>query len=395
MNTKQKDKCYIAGTYGRYDVEITGGKGSLVYDETGKEYIDLATGIAVNSFGVADDQWILAVEEQIAKFQHTSNLYYSSPCADLAEMLTGKTGFKKVFFSNSGAEANECAIKAARKYAADKKGREYNTIITLKNSFHGRTITTLSATGQDTLHVDFAPLTPGFVYVDANDKNALLAAVEKNNVAAIMFECVQGEGGVIPLDEAFLQGLISLCEKKDILTIADEVQTGVGRTGTFLAGEQFGIKPDITTLAKGLGGGLPIGAVLCNEKTSGVLSYGDHGSTFGGNPVVCAGANVCVNRIASEVFLEEVRRKSLMIKDALMGIREVESLNGLGLMVGIKLRTQAAKEIAQKCLKSGLMVLTAKEKIRLLPPLNITDDELLKGLEILRGILLEYEETLL
>ena len=391
---KEHDKKQIVGTYARFDLAIVSGKSATCWDEEGKSYLDFTSGIGVNSLGYCDDEWVQVVSAQAGRLQHTSNLYYTAPCVELADRLCEATGYDKVFFGNSGAEANEAAIKVARKYSFDKYGEGRNKIVCLRNSFHGRTVTTLSATGQDVFHNYFFPFTEGFVFAEANDLVDVVSKLD-DSICAVMFECVQGEGGVIPLDEAFLQGLISLCEKKDILTIADEVQTGVGRTGTFLASEQFGIKPDITTLAKGLGGGLPIGAVLCNEKTSGVLSYGDHGSTFGGNPVVCAGANLCVNRIASEVFLEEVRRKSLMIKDALMGIREVESLNGLGLMVGIKLRTQEAKEIAQKCLKSGLMVLTAKEKIRLLPPLNITDDELLKGLEILRGILLEYEEPLL
>ena len=369
MNTKQKDKCYIAGTYGRYDVEITGGKGSLVYDETGKEYIDLATGIAVNSFGIADDQWISAVEEQLAKFQHTSNLYYSSPCADLAEMLTGKTGFKKVFFSNSGAEANECAIKAARKYAADKKGREYNTIITLKNSFHGRTITTLSATGQDTLHVDFAPLTPGFVYVDANDKKALLAAVEKNNVAAIMFECVQGEGGVNPLSQDFVSAMSDLAKERDILLIDDEVQTGNGRTGELYAYMHYHIKPDIVSTAKGLGGGLPLGATLLGEKVEDVLTPGTHGSTFGGNPVCCAGALSILSRIDDELLCS-VREKSKYIFETLQGNPGIENVSGMGLMIGVK-TTAPAQEVVKKCMENGVLVITAHEKVRLLPALNI------------------------
>ena len=288
MNTQQLDHTYIANTYARYPVTIVRGKGSLVWDENGKEYIDLATGIAVNSFGVSDPAWVRAVTEQLCTVQHTSNLYFTAPDAQLAQLLCEKTGMKKVFFSNSGAEANECAIKAARKYAAEHKGPEYHTIITLKNSFHGRTITTLAATGQDVFHHDFGPFPGNFDYVPAGDFAALEKAADADT-CAVMLELVQGEGGVVALDADYVARVAAFCREKDLLLIVDEVQTGVGRTGRFLACEHFGLKPDIVTLAKGLGGGLPIGAVLMNEKVAAGMGPSSHGSTFGGNPVVCAG----------------------------------------------------------------------------------------------------------
>ena len=385
MNTQQLDHTYIANTYARYPVTIVRGKGSLVWDENGKEYIDLATGIAVNSFGVSDPAWVRAVTEQLCTVQHTSNLYFTAPDAQLAQLLCEKTGMKKVFFSNSGAEANECAIKAARKYAAEHKGPEYHTIITLKNSFHGRTITTLAATGQDVFHHDFLPLTEGFAYAEANDLDDLKAQVAAHKCAAIMIEVVQGEGGVIPLTQEFVKGAAQLAAAQDILLICDEVQTGNGRTGTYFAYQQYGITPDIVTTAKGLGGGLPIGAVLFGEKLQNTMTPGSHGSTFGGNPVVAAGACSIVERIDDD-FLSEVQRKSEKIRTALAKVKGVKNISGMGLMLGIE-TDKPAGEVAKACLANGLLILTAKTKLRLLPALNISDAELNEGLEILKGVL--------
>jgi acetylornithine/N-succinyldiaminopimelate aminotransferase len=383
---KQQDQKHIVHTYGRFDVAMVRGQGSTCYDEDGKAYIDFTSGIGVNSLGFSDPEWTQAVSHQAGTLQHISNLYYTQPCAELAQLLTEKTGYQKVFFGNSGAEANEGAIKVARKYSFDRYGAGRQTIVTLVNSFHGRTVTTLSATGQDVFHNYFFPFTEGFSYAKANDIEDLLAHLDEH-VCAVMFEFVQGEGGVVPLEKEFVGQMAQVCRERDILLIADEVQTGVGRTGKFLASEYFGIQPDLTTLAKGLGGGLPIGAVLCNEKTADVLGPGDHGSTFGGNPVSCAGGIVCVSRIGTEDLLESVCQKAEMIRQALHEVDEVESITGLGMMIGLKLKTKTAKEVAGECLKSGLMVLTAKEKIRLLPPLTISEDELKKGLSILKAVL--------
>ncbi|MBO7250334.1 MAG: aminotransferase class III-fold pyridoxal phosphate-dependent enzyme, partial [Clostridia bacterium] len=308
-NIKEKDQKYVANTYARFPLTLVRGEGSKVYDDNGKEYIDLGTGIAVNTFGFSDKEWIAAVTEQLGKLQHTSNLYYSEPCARLAEMLCERTGMKKVFFSNSGAEANECAIKAARKYGADKKGEGYHTIITLKNSFHGRTLTTLAATGQDSFHRDFTPLTEGFVYADANDIDAIKKLLGENKCCAVMFEVVQGEGGVNPLDADYLKELAALAQKEDILLIADEVQIGNGRSGELYGYMNFGITPDIVSTAKGLAGGLPIGATLLGERVKDVYTPGLHGSTFGGNPISCAAAINVISRI-DEALLGEVKEKS-------------------------------------------------------------------------------------
>ena len=302
MNTFEKDGQYVAHTYARFPLEIVSGKGSILTDSQGKEYIDLGTGIAVNTLGTADEGWISAVTAQLGKFSHTSNLFYTSPCADLAEALCLRTGMKKVFFSNSGAEANECAIKAARGYAAAKWGADRYTIITLNNSFHGRTITTLAATGQEVFHKDFTPLTPGFISVPANDLEAVRNAVKEHDAIAVMFETVQGEGGVLPLEESFVQGLAALAEETGILLIVDEVQTGNGRTGQLYGYMNYGITPDIVTTAKGLGGGLPIGATLLGEKVQDVYQPGSHGSTFGGNPAVCAGALYVLNCLDEDLL---------------------------------------------------------------------------------------------
>ena len=381
MDLKQIDKQYVANTYARFPVELVKGKGSLVYDETGKEYIDMGSGIGVTAFGIADDEWQAAVTAQLGKLQHMSNLYYTEPCTLLAETLCKKTGMKKVFFCNSGAEANEGAIKAARKYAADKKGPEYYTIVTLINSFHGRTLTTLAATGQDHYHELFQPLTPGFVHAPANDLEAVKSAALENKAAAVMIECIQGEGGVLALEKDFVTGLEAFCKEQDILLVVDEVQTGNGRTGELYAYMNYGVTPDVVSTAKGLGGGLPLGAVLFGEKTEFTLGAGDHGSTFGGNPVCCAGALSIVNRM-DESFLEEVKAKGQLIKDTLQGQPGIEAVSGMGLMVGIK-TVKPAGDVVKACIEKGVLCLTAKDKVRLLPALNIPEDLLKKALAVI------------
>lgn len=377
------DNEYVANTYARFPLVLKEGKGSLVYDETGREYIDMGSGIGVTAFGIADDEWQAAVAKQLGKLQHMSNLYYTEPCAELAKLLCAKTGMKKVFFANSGAEANECAIKTARKWGCENKGEEYSTIVTLVNSFHGRTITTLAATGQEHYHEDFGPLTPGFVYAEANDLESVKKLVAENKVCAVMFECVQGEGGVIPLTAQFVQGLAELAEKEDFLLIADEVQTGNGRTGELYAYMNFGIKPDIVSTAKGLGGGLPLGACLMGEKTGNVLKFGDHGSTFGGNPVCCAGALSIISRIDG-ALLSQVKQKSKYIVDELSGADGVESVSGMGLMLGIKTK-KPVKDVLNECMANGVLCLTAKDKLRLLPALNIPMDVLVRAVDIIKA----------
>ncbi len=386
-NIQEIDKTFIAGTYARFPVTLTEGKGSLVKDEAGKEYIDMGTGIAVNSFGIGDEAWIEATTAQLSRLQHTSNLYYTDPCAILAKLLCEKTGFKKVFFGNSGAEANECAIKVARKYAAEKKGAEYYTIVTLENSFHGRTITTLAATGQAHYHELFQPLTPGFVHTPANDIESMKKIVKSHKTAAVMLECVQGEGGVVPLCEDFVKETAKLCKEEDVLLIIDEVQTGNGRTGKLYAYMHYGIMPDIISTAKGLGGGLPIGAALLGEKVENVLSPGDHGSTFGGNPVSCAGAVSILSRI-DDALLSEVEEKSRYIFKALEGAPGIESVSGKGLMIGIK-TVKSAGEVLTACREKGVLCLTAKDKVRLLPALNIPMDVLQKAIEIIKEVCME------
>ena len=384
MNTKELDNQYVAHAYGRFDVALTKGQSSTLYDEDGKKYIDFGSGIGVTAFGINDPVWTKAVEEQLHRVQHTSNLYYTAPCAKLAQLLCEKSGMKKVFFGNSGAEANEGAIKFARKYSFDKYGAGRSTIITLVNSFHGRTITTLAATGQDSFHTVFDPFTPGFKYCPANDIEALQAAAT-DDVCAVLFECVQGEGGVNNLSPTFVNAIAKLAKEKDILIAVDEVQTGNGRTGTYFAYQQYGITPDIVTTAKGLGGGLPIGAVLFGEKVQDTMTPGSHGSTFGGNPVVAAGACSIVGRIDDD-FLREVQRKSEKIRTALAKVKGVQSISGMGLMLGIE-TDKPAGEVAKACLANGLLILTAKTKLRLLPALNISNAELDEGLEILKGVL--------
>ena len=387
-NTKVIDKEYVAGTYNRFPVEIVSGKGSYVYDENGKEYIDMGSGIGVTSFGISDDVWKNAVIEQLDKVQHMSNLYYTQPCAELAKLLCEKTGMKKVFFSNSGAESNECSIKVARKYAAEKKGPEYSTIVTLVNSFHGRTLTTLSATGQDHYHELFQPLTPGFVHTPANDLDALIETVKNNKVAGIMMEIIQGEGGVLPLDGEFVKGVAKFAKENDIVLMIDEVQTGNGRTGELYAYMNYGIEPDVVSTAKGIGGGLPLGATMLGEKVQNVLGFGGHGSTFGGNPVSCAGAISIINRI-DEDLLNDVKRKSAYVFDAFKGMEEVESVCGLGLMIGIKPKNKTAADVLKLCMENGVLCLTAKDKIRLLPALNIPMEALEKAVNVIKNALAE------
>ena len=379
---KALDKEYIANTYARFPLEIKNGKGSLVYDENGKEYIDLGSGIAVTAFGIADDMWAEAVSKQASTLQHTSNLYYSEPCIRLAQMLSEKTGMKKVFFSNSGAEANECAIKTARKYAYEKKGSEYYNIITLKNSFHGRTVTTLAATGQDVFHKDFLPLTEGFLYADVNDCEGIKNMVAENKVAAMMIECVQGEGGVAALNADFVKTISEICEKEDIILICDEVQCGNGRCGALYCYMNYGISPDIVSTAKGLGGGLPLGATLFGEKTKDVLGASDHGSTFGGNPVCCAGALSILSRI-DDALLSEVKAKSEYIFSELSGSPGVKSVSGMGLMIGIETEKNAS-DVINECMENGVLVLKAKTKVRLLPALNIPEELLKKAVSVLK-----------
>lgn len=382
---KDLDKKYIMNTYNRYDVELVEGSGCIVKDIQGKSYIDLSSGIGVNSLGFCDKKWSKAVSKQAKKLNHVSNLYYSQPCVTLAKKLCKRTGYDSVFFANSGAEANEGAIKVARKYSFDKYKEGRSTIVTLVNSFHGRTITTLSATGQDVFHNYFYPFTEGFKYVEANNIQLLKEALTKD-VCAVMFECIQGEGGVMELSKEYVQELVKICKNKDILVICDEVQTGVGRTGYFLASQYYDIKPDITTLAKGLGGGLPIGAFLVKKKLSATLGYSMHGTTFGGNPIVCAGANVVVDTI-NEDFLNEVKNKADYIRKALGEIDEIKSISGIGLMIGLELKTKKASDVVKEGIKNGLIMLTAKSKVRLLPPLVITYEEIDQAIDILKNIL--------
>ena len=386
-NLQQKDRQYVANTYARFPVEIISGKGSEVYDTDGKRYIDMGSGIGVTSFGIADDAWVAAVTEQLGKVQHMSNLYFTEPCANLAQMLCEKTGMKKVFFSNSGAEANECAIKVARKYAAEHKGADTYTIVTLENSFHGRTLTTLAATGQEHYHELFQPLTPGFVHVAAGDIDALREVCENTKVAAVMIECIRGEGGVLPLDEDYAKALDAFVKEQDILLIVDEVQTGNGRTGAMYAYMNFGLTPDIVSTAKGLGGGLPLGATLLSEKVENVLGFGDHGSTFGGNPIACAGACSVVSRLDDALFAD-VRRKGELVRSMLQGAKGVESISGMGLMLGIKTEKPAG-DVVRACMARGVLALTAKDKVRLLPALNIPDDILTEAVEIIKAVCAE------
>ena len=379
------DQEYVAHTYARYPIALAGGKGAVCEEESGKRYIDLGSGIAVNCFGICDSEWQSAVTAQIHKIQHASNLYYTEPCVRLAELLCRKTGLKRVFFGNSGAEANECAIKAARLYSYNKYGEGRHTIITLKNSFHGRTITTLSATGQDAFHEKFGPFTEGFVYCEPDNLQELERLVQEHRCCAVMFELVQGEGGVRPLSKEFVMGIERISRENDLLMIADEVQTGNGRTGTLYAYMQYGILPDVVTTAKGIGGGLPIGVTMLGEKLKDTFTPGTHGSTFGGNPIVCAGAYSILSRI-DDALLAEVRAKGDFIRTALQGAKGVLSVSGLGLMIGIETKRPAA-DIIQEAAANGVLVLSAKTKVRLLPPLTITKKELEEAIGILKEVI--------
>lgn len=384
LSIKEADKKYVAPTYARFDLSIVSGKGSLVYDEEGREYIDLSTGIAVNTFGVSDDVWVKAVAEQASKIQHASNLYYTEPCARLAEMLCERTGAKNVFFGNSGAEANECAIKCARLWAEKNKGKEYYNIITLKNSFHGRTITTLAATGQDVFHEYFTPMTEGFLYAEPNNIADLERLVKENKCAAVMMEPVQGEGGVMTLDRDYVLAVFELAKRENLLVIFDEVQTGNGRSGYLYAYEHFGMIPDILSTAKGLAGGLPLGATLFFEKSAGIMTAGLHGSTFGGNPIAAAAAVSVLSRI-DEALLADVRKKSEYIFSTLSGAEGIKSVSGLGLMIGIETEGDASKIIAA-CMKEGVLPIKAKNKVRLLPALNIPMPLLEKAIDVIKKI---------
>ena len=378
----EKDGLYVANTYKRFPVEIVSGQGSTLTDAQGKTYTDLGSGIGVTIFGAADEAWKSAVIDQLGKVQHTSNLYYTHPCVTLAEMLCQRTGMKKVFFSNSGAEANECAIKVARKYAAEKKGKDVYTIVTLENSFHGRTLTTLAATGQEHYHELFQPLTPGFVSTPANDLDALRQLFDTVKVAGLLMECVQGEGGVIPLTAEFVQGAAALCKERDVVLMFDEVQVGNGRSGALYAYMNFGVEPDVVSTAKGLAGGLPLGATLLGEKVQNVLGFGDHGSTFGGNPACCAGAVNVLSRIDEEL-LASVREKSKAVFASLEGAPGIESVTGMGLMIGVKTKKPAG-DVVNACIQKGVLCLTAADKVRLLPALNIPMEQLMAAVEVIK-----------
>ena len=384
------DNTYVAHTYGRFPVAIKQGSGAVCTDSSGKQYLDFTAGIGVNSLGFCSPQWVEAVSKQAATLNHTSNLYYTEPGIVLAQKLCEKSGMKRVFFSNSGAEANEGAIKAARKYSFDAYGEGRYEIISLHNSFHGRTITTLAATGQAVFHTKFNPFTEGFVFAEANNIESVKALVSEKT-CAVMLECIQGEGGVVPLEKEFVQAVAALCQEKDLLLIIDEVQTGLGRTGSFFSYQQFGVQPDIVSAAKGLGGGLPIGAVLFGEKTMDTMDAGTHGSTFGANPIVCAGANVVVDSLDDD-FLSGVKEKSAFIFEKVAKFPHVQSVTGLGLMIGVSFDDGiTGKQVVDKCLENGVLFLTAKTKLRMLPPFTITKDEIEQGLSVLETVLTQWE----
>ena len=388
MNIQETDKKYIASTYNRFPVTIVSGNGSIAVDENGKKYIDMGSGIGVTSFGYGDEVWKQAITNQINMVQHTSNLYYTEPCTKLAELLVEKTGMSKVFFSNSGAEANECAIKVARKYAAEKKGKDCYNIVTLWDSFHGRTLTTLAATGQDHYHELFQPLTPGFKHIHIGDLEEMKTVADPKTTAAIMIECIQGEGGVNVVPQDYVKAVEKYCHDNDILLIIDEVQTGNGRTGKFYSYMNYGIQPDVVSTAKGLAGGLPMGATILGDKVKDVFAFGDHGSTFGGNPVVAAGAVSIVKRMDSD-FLNSVQQKGQFIKDFFQGDANVEQISGIGLMVGIKPANKKAADVVKQCIENGVLCLTAKDKVRLLPALNIPMDTLKEALTIIKSSLVQ------
>lgn len=383
---KTLDSRYLAGTYGRFNLQAVSGKGAVCTGLDGREYIDFTSGIGVNSLGWGDPDWVEAVSRQAADLQHISNLYYTAPMIGLAQTLCTRTGMDKVFFCNSGAEANECMIKTARKYNADHYGKGRHTILALENSFHGRTITTLSATGQDVFHRYFDPFTDGFSFFQANDLSSFTAYLNGNHtIGGVLLELIQGEGGVVPLDQEFVQGIAKLCKEQDILLMVDEVQTGMGRTGKLLCCEHYGIRPNLVSLAKGLGGGLPIGAVLFDEKCADVLGPGDHGTTYGGNPVACAGAQVVLSKL-TDSLLKEVEQKGQYMTEKVLSMPKVKSVEGKGMMLGITLDGDS-KALAAACLEKGLMILTAKAKLRMLPPLTISYEEMDRGLTILNEVL--------
>ncbi len=382
MDIMALDHRYIANTYNRFALQIVGGKNSTLYGADGKEYIDLGSGIAVNIFGMNDEPWKQAVTAQLNAFQHCSNLYYSAPDAILAQMLCERTQMSKVFFSNSGAEANECAIKAARKWAAEQKGSEYCHIITLTNSFHGRTLGTLAATGQAVYHKDYQPLPHGFLHADVGDSEGVEALLTENKCAAIMVEIVRGEGGVMPIGKEFACSLQALAQKHNVLLIIDEIQLGNGRSGQLYGYMNYAMKPDIVTTAKGLGGGLPIGATLLGEKVADTFGFGDHGTTFGGNPVICAGAINILSRI-DEALLQGVRERSALIKAELENAPGIECVSGMGLMLGLQIQ-KPARQLAEELLQNGVLVTTAKQKLRLLPALNIPIEQLKNALQIIK-----------
>lgn len=379
---KTMDNTYVANTYDRFDLCLERGKGATCWSPEGKEYIDFSSGIGVNSLGLCDDGWVEAVCAQASRLQHTSNLLYSEPCALLAKALCERTGMKKVFFANSGAEANEGAIKAARKYSFDKYGTGRDEILALENSFHGRTMATLSATGQDAFHNFFFPFLEGFRFVPSGDLAKLKQAAGEKT-CAVMLELIQGEGGVIAQDADYVRGVEAFCRERDLLLVIDEVQTGIGRTGKLLASQCYGIRPDIVTVAKALGGGLPIGGVLFGEKTRSTLKFGDHGSTFGGNPVVCAGGLAVLKKL-DDAMLGEIAEKGGYFRERLAAMPGVKAVSGLGMMIGVTVEGTTSKEVVKAAIRGGLIVLTAKEKVRLLPPLTITYAEIDKGLSILQ-----------
>ena len=385
---KHDEQQYMMHTYGRFQTALVSGKGAVAKDVDGKEYIDFTSGIGVNCLGYCDDGWVKAVSEQAAKIQHISNLYYSPLQTEVSKKLCELTGFDKVFLCNSGAEANECAIKIARKYSFDKYGNGRQKIITLVNSFHGRTVTTLAATGQDVFHNFFFPFTEGFKYAEANNIDSLKKYVD-DEVCAVFIELIQGEGGVMPLDKEFVAEIEKICKEKDILLMIDEVQTGISRTGAFYCYQNYGIKPDVVTSAKGLAGGLPMGACLCSEKLSDVMSAGTHGTTFGGNPIACAAAKEVLSRVTTEEFLKEVNEKGNYIREKLQTMANVSEVRGMGMMIGIVTEKDNAKEIAKKCVENGLLILTAKNLLRMLPPLNITYQEIDRGLAVLKKVMEE------
>jgi len=385
---RNDEQQYMMHAYGRFQTALVSGKGAVAKDVDGKEYVDFTSGIGVNCLGYCDDGWVKAVSEQVATLQHISNLYYSPLQTELSKKLCALTGFDKVFLCNSGAEANECAIKIARKYSFDKYGKGRQKIVTLVNSFHGRTVTTLAATGQDVFHNFFFPFTEGFEYAEANNIDSVKKCID-NEVCAVFIELIQGEGGVMPLDKEFVNEIEKICKEEDILLMIDEVQTGISRTGAFYCYQNYGIQPDVITSAKGLAGGLPMGACLCVEKLADVLGAGTHGTTFGGNPIACAGAKEVLSRVATEDFLKEVNAKGEYIREKLQTMANVSEVRGMGMMIGIVTEKDNAKEIAKKCVENGLLILTAKNLLRLLPPLNITYEEIDRGLNILKKVMEE------